>query len=180
MISSFISVDREQYHSVCKTRFFEIELEKWQKKMMKILTLILTTILLIADISAQKVITCKVMKEYPIVCSFSFVKIKQNETVTIKLDPAETDPSTILVVYFLAGSIYSIPPEVFTKFPNTREFWAHYEEIEEIAPDTFREAKKLEKIGLVDNQLTVLHRDTFKGNFPVSLSFAQTLNCDFK
>jgi hypothetical protein len=86
-----------------------------------------------------------------------------NETVSIKSDPEDVDVSTIMYVKISEFTIYSIPSEIFTKFPDMKGFWAWGQKVQEIKPDTFWDGKKLEWISLQNNNLTFLRKDTFKG-----------------
>jgi hypothetical protein len=119
---------------------------------------------------AEKTITCEVLPIFtqngPI-CHFAEVTLGPNEAVTIELDRGiyGDDESTIYEAVFPRSSIYSVPREIFAKFPNLKVFWAYAQNIREIKPDTFREGKQLEKIGLRYNLLTFLHKDTFKGEY---------------
>jgi hypothetical protein len=123
-------------------------------------------ILFLANIVAEKTITCKV-KEIDGYkgCRFSGVTIGPNEAISIETDPANVDPGTIELVEFKSDSIHSVPREVFEKFPNLEKLKAPKQNIQEIKKDTFATAKKLETIHLSDNALTFLHADVFKGNY---------------
>jgi hypothetical protein len=116
------------------------------------------------NILAEKTITCKVTIVYGETrCTFSRVTIGQNETVTIRTDPVDLSVNTITEVVFDGSSIYSVPSEIFTKFPNTKQFYASRQLINEVYTNTFHSGKKLELIGLGDNLLTFLDANTFKG-----------------
>jgi hypothetical protein len=104
-----------------------------------------------------------------ITCLFKYVAIGPNETVSIKTDPEDADVNLVTDIVFFLSSIYSIPREIFTKFPNVKFLLAHAQNIQEIAPDTFADAKKLEDIRLSSNLLRILHKDTFKG--PTNLKY---------
>jgi hypothetical protein len=84
---------------------------------------------------------------------FFDVTIGQNETVGIKTDPEDTDVRTIQWVAFWSSSIYSVPSEIFTKFPNFRAFDADGHNIQEFKEGTFKIAKKLEYCDLAHNKL---------------------------
>jgi Leucine-rich repeat (LRR) protein len=73
------------------------------------------------------------------------------------------DGSSLTLVMIESSSIYSIPAQIFTKFPNLRWLYASGNKIHEIKPDTFANGKHLEYIDLNQNELSVLHPDTFKG-----------------
>ncbi len=96
-------------------------------------------------------------------CRFSEVTIGSNEAVRIKTDPEYADSNKIKLVQFSLSSIHSIPTEIFTKFRNIIWFFAPSQNIQEIKPETFADANKLENINLDDNALTFLHKNTFKG-----------------
>ncbi len=95
-------------------------------------------------------------------CVFSNVTIGQNEVVSIATDPENTDDDTIEALEFSISSMYSVPQEVFTKFPNLKKFYADGQNIHEITPDTFKDANKLKVIQLQRNLLTFLLAETFK------------------
>jgi hypothetical protein len=97
-------------------------------------------------------------------CRFSNVAIEENKAVSIATDPANVDVNTIEALEFSSSSIYSVPREVFIKFPNLKKFYADGQNIHEITPDTFADAKDLEVLQLQRNQLTFLHVGTFKIN----------------
>jgi hypothetical protein len=122
------------------------------------------------EISAQKTITCKVsfrasfLTDVPEkVCTFEGVVIDQNETLSIKVVPENEDVYEISWVDFLGSQIYSIPTEVFEKFPNLKGIIAPGSDIQEIKPGTFAKATNLEVLDLANNRLSYLHPDTFKG-----------------
>jgi hypothetical protein len=96
-------------------------------------------------------------------CRFSGVTVGSNETVRIEVDPADTNLSGIKFARCLWSSIYAIPPEIFTKFPNLETLWAPGQNIQEIKADTLANAKNLEEIWLLGNKISVLHKDTFRG-----------------
>jgi hypothetical protein len=119
--------------------------------------------LLLANISAEKTLTCRVPSEEPSRCLFFNVTIEKDEVVLIKTDPEDADASTIEWVEFFVSSIYSLPRELFKKFPNVKDFLASRQNIHEVKQETFKDAKNLESIDLYKNELTFLHQDTFKG-----------------
>jgi hypothetical protein len=134
---------------------------------MKIISLI--TILLfsfVANILAAKTITCKnEINEGFEACKFTAIGIGPNETVSIETDPADLNVNAIRLVEIFSSSIYSVPKETFSKFPEVTNFYASGANIQEIKPDTFLNGKYLEVISLYDNELSFLHVDTFKGMY---------------
>jgi hypothetical protein len=137
---------------------------------MKIIWLIGILSLLFLQVLTQKTITCYAgspSERHP-ACMFADVTIGPNETVTIKIKPEDTDPKTIQWVQFLYSSIYSVPRELFSKFPNLKVLFADVKEIQEIGLDTFKNGKNLEVISLTKNKLTFLDVVTFQGK---NLSF---------
>jgi hypothetical protein len=131
---------------------------------MKIVLLVGILFLFFANIWAEKTITCKVSDNNPSVCIFSDETIGENDTVSVTTNPTDADVNSITSVEFRSSSsIYSIPRQIFQKFPNLENFYAAQKDIKEIKPNTFVDAKKLEKINLWGNELTVLHADAFKG-----------------
>ncbi len=131
---------------------------------MKIVILVEILLISLANTSAQKTITCQVYSPRSSPgCSFSEITIQPNETVSIKTDPEDYDANKIVSVGIGWSTIHSVPREIFTKFPNVTHFFALGQRIQEIKPDTFKDAKKLEFISLEHNKLRFLHRDTFQG-----------------
>lgn len=129
-------------------------------------------------ISAQKTITCQVqivnsVKE----CYIASVTIEQNESVVFQVEPSDTDVNEIKVFGFYFSSIYSIPPEIFTKFVNIKKFYASGENIHEIQPETFDNARNLEELYLYNNNLSTLPADVFNGEF---LKFHKLDNKNFQ
>jgi hypothetical protein len=96
---------------------------------------------------------------------FSGVTLGQHEAVTIATDPVDLDVALVETVAFDNSSIYTVPTEIFKKFPNLREFYAADQNIQEVTPDTFKYAAKLRLLTLSQNHLTFLHRDTFKSEY---------------
>jgi hypothetical protein len=121
--------------------------------------------LVTASTLAQKTITCKrETLDGHQVCLFSGVTVGQNEAVSINTDPANVDVNQITYVKFVDSSIYSIPREIFTKFPELTWFWADSSNIQEIKSNTFANMKKAERIDLDDNKaITFWPVDLFKG-----------------
>jgi hypothetical protein len=120
-------------------------------------------------LAEQKTITCKVetIQGQP-GCRFSGVKIGPNEAFSIKTDPEDADVNSIIVVEFKSSSIHSIPLKIFVKFPRVERFYASEQNIQEIQPDTFLNADRLEVINLEGNALTFLHPKTFKGEILIN------------
>ncbi len=121
--------------------------------------------LAIGNILADQTITCKFRQGIEPACYFPYnLTIGPNETVTVEVDPADTDVSTILTIFFgSSSSIHSIPQEIFTKFPNVKWLGAAGCQLKEIKADTFVNAKQLSGIDLQANELTFLDPNTFKG-----------------
>jgi Leucine-rich repeat (LRR) protein len=132
---------------------------------MKIILLSVVILFLsLYNVLAEQMITCKVETiDEESVCEFSGVTIGLNEDVSIKTVPEVLNVTTIMHVQFSSSSIYSVPREVFAKFPNVNGLWVHGQNIQEIQADTFKDAKKLKWISLDDNSLTFLRADTFEG-----------------
>jgi hypothetical protein len=139
---------------------------------MKIILLVVIFCLFLANGLAKQVITCKskTIENYP-GCEISGVNIGKNEAVSIKTDPEDLDVDRIESVKFVDSSIYSVPTEVFRKFPKLERIYADGQNIQEITPDTFKDGKNLRLITLSQNHLTFLHRETFKSEyFPLQFS----------
>jgi hypothetical protein len=144
---------------------------------MKIIFLIGILSIFLAGNLALQTITCKRETLEGIdghaACQISGVRIGPNENISIKTDPENLDVTTIIRVDFSSSSIHSVPREIFTKFPNLKLFRAPEQGVQEIHPDTFRDARKLEYITLHKNTLTFLHMDTFKGLTNMKYIFLQ-------
>jgi hypothetical protein len=135
---------------------------------MKIILLVSIICLLQINISADQAITCEAGEIVwgQRVCTFHDVTFKPNASVTTATNPEDFGASTIEWVWFSSSSsVHSIPREVFTKFPNLKTFSALDQNIREIEPNIFGEAKNLEEIELDRNELAFLHKATFKGEF---------------
>jgi hypothetical protein len=117
------------------------------------------------NISAEKPIIGEVPIGNPYICEYYNVKIEANETVAVYSAPSSADVKKVYTVVFLESSIYSVPSEIFTKFPNLEDFRAKGQNIQEIKPNTFKNARNLKLITLSGNELTYLHRDIFQGEF---------------
>ncbi len=135
-------------------------------------TIIFVAILssLFVNILAQKTITCRVffgpLNGKPN-CGIKYEKIGPNETVSIETYPENLDVNSITYVWILVSTIPSIPGEIFTKFPNLIQFECTGDRVQEIKRETFWRGIHLERINVQNNELTFLHKDTFKGeNFP--------------
>jgi hypothetical protein len=138
---------------------------KVERKMKIILLSVVILCLAFGNILADQTITCKFHQGIEPACYFpNNLTIGPNETVRIEVDPADTDVSTILTIFFgYFSSIYSIPQEIFTKFPNVKWLGASGCHLQEIKADTFKNAKQLSGIDLRANELTFLDPNTFKG-----------------
>jgi hypothetical protein len=88
--------------------------------------------------------------------------------LSIETYPENTDANSITYVWILVSTIPSIPSEIFTKFPNLIQFECVGERVQEIKRETFWHGIHLETINVQNNELTFLHKDTFKGeNFQI-------------
>jgi hypothetical protein len=136
-----------------------------------LLSVVILFLSLAQNILAEKVITCKLdtVLDYTR-CRFSGVTIRRNEAVSIKTDPEDLDVNSITCVDFAASSVYSVPSEIFKKFPNVEFFAVMGQDLQEIKPDAFRDGKKLTRFNLANNKLTFLHKDTFKGEFHIHIT----------
>jgi hypothetical protein len=120
--------------------------------------------LLLANISAQRTITCEeklINGNYA--CLFSGVAIGQNESISVKIEPEDVNLHRMWVVKISSSSIHTISSEFVAGVPNLKKFYAAGQGIHEIEPDTFQGAQFLDEILLSNNSLSFLHEDTFKG-----------------
>jgi hypothetical protein len=138
---------------------------------MKIILLIGILCLSLVNVSADQTITCELPPNTPTGCYISSVTIGPNETVSIKTDPEDADANSITFVQFTRSSLYAVPREVFTKFPNLNRFHVGHQKIQEIPPNTFLNARKLTFLDLGSNALTSLAVETFKGKFSIPYQF---------
>jgi hypothetical protein len=109
---------------------------------------------------AQREIVCVVKG---VRCTFAGQWIDQNEIVRIRVEPAGTDLNSITEVDFQASSIYYLPPQLFDMFVNLKFLNAYYQNIREVRPNTFRNARKLEELILAANGFDHLYADMFEG-----------------
>lgn len=115
-------------------------------------------------VSGQNKITCEVkILNGDRACIFNDVTIGEDEKVTIDVDPADSDVSSIKTVDFDGSSLHSVPSELFIEFPNLEILWADQQSSKEIKPKTFVNAKKLKTLFLYRNNLTQLDVDIFEG-----------------
>jgi hypothetical protein len=147
---------------------------------MKIIFLLLGILSsLCANILAEKTITCKRRSNNPTACEFYNVTLGKHEAVLIETDPEDLKVRTIESVRFSGSSIYSVPAEIFSKFPNVKKLWLDGQNVQDIEPGTFLNANNLKLIDLENNQLKVLHEDSFKGNYEFLYSMALVLSHSF-
>jgi hypothetical protein len=125
---------------------------------------------------ANQTIACLVRTFEPSECRFFHRTVGPDDEIAI--NPEDAD-SSITSVWFMFSSIYSVSPQVFTKFPNIKDFYADGQNVRKIKPDTFKDGKKLEWINLGNNALTFLHRDTFEGWIFSLLSHKVLINLMF-
>jgi hypothetical protein len=132
---------------------------------MRIILIVGILFLSLGNILAQKTITCKVDANTRSACEFSGVTLGEIEafSVTVETSPANADVNAITLVRFTDSSIYSVPSEVFTKFPKVKEFSAVGQKVQEIKSDTFKDGKNLEEINLGNNELVFMYSNTFEG-----------------
>lgn len=110
--------------------------------------------------SGEKILNCRVSGD---TCMFSSQTVEQNENVTISVDPPSMIDGGILKIRFASCSIYAPPPEIFKKFRNVGELHMYQQKIQEIGPNTFLEATKLEWLDLYGNNLGRLYGHEFEG-----------------
>jgi hypothetical protein len=109
---------------------------------------------------AQREIVCVVKG---VRCTFAGQTIDKDEIVRIKVAPDGTDLNSITEVDFQASSIYYLPPQLFDVFVNLKYLNAYYQNIREIKPNTFRNARKLEELTLAANGFDHLYANMFEG-----------------
>jgi hypothetical protein len=131
---------------------------------MKIILFIGILCLCFVDILAEEILTCTLGSWQGEPWCNCYGSGTKDENVRIVTKPADMDVSTIIGV-LLISPINAIPAEIFTKFPNLKNFAATGINLRDIQSGTFANGKKLETISLLDNALTFLPRDTFQGNF---------------
>jgi Leucine-rich repeat (LRR) protein len=138
---------------------------------MKIILLVGFLSLMLAQniLAEQKTMTCKIYEH--LACRFYEVTIGPNDAVLVKTDPGNFDPNRITWVQFTRSSIHAVPREVFEKFPNLKDIYVDGQQIQEIRPNTFLNARKLTFLSLEFNALTSLAAETFKGKFSISYQF---------
>jgi hypothetical protein len=96
-------------------------------------------------------------------CTFAGQKIDQNEIMRIRVEPAGTDLNSITEVDFQTSSIYYLPPQLFDVFVNLKVLHAYNQNVREVRPNTFRNARKLEELILAANGFDHLYANMFQG-----------------
>jgi hypothetical protein len=100
--------------------------------------------------SGDKLLVCQVTGD---TCTFTSKFLENNERAIIVADHTEPGSSNadIKKVIFVSSSIYQIPAELFVTFSNLEELFMDGQNVQEIKPKTFVNAKKLENLQLNSN-----------------------------
>jgi hypothetical protein len=102
------------------------------------------------------------LKRYRIV-HFIEQSVRKNENLNISVDLQADKPSNVAFVFFGASSIYAVPRELFTRFPNIQSLNLEYSKVFEIKKHTFLKATNLSLITLQSNNITKLEAGSFFG-----------------
>lgn len=116
--------------------------------------LVFWLIFLLVRVSEQREIMCNVNGA---TCTFTSQTVARNESVTIRLNPASAKPSSITAVYFRSSYIYAPPPELFQKFVNLATLDLVGQNVYEVRPKTFVNAKKIKYVNFINNKLTQIN-----------------------
>lgn len=140
---------------------------------MKIFIFVISLIFL--EVSGQEQIECWVHGSK---CNFQGLLIGKNEDVTIRVKPRSADLKKIQEVDISSSSIHSIPPEIFSTFPNLKILKIFAQNVQEIGTKTFQNATKLERLELDYNKLTRLDQRAFEGAENLKFLYLHSNNID--
>jgi hypothetical protein len=138
-----------------------------------ILAIILIALLRVT--SSQKIIACKALQD---TCTFREQIVQGNEEVLLRSQHNGTSDDDIKIVEFLASSIHSLPPQLFSKFSNLKVIYTNRDLIREIKEGTFELATNLEFLNLGFNSLFYLKDGVFQG--AEVLNFLRLTQCNIK
>lgn len=93
-------------------------------------------------------------------CVFKNQNVGKDEAVQIF---AEGNNQAVTHIRFEGSLIYAVPPELFLAFPNLVELRMQAQNVFEIRPNTFINARKLEILVLTDNKIQKIEKNAFKG-----------------
>jgi hypothetical protein len=117
----------------------------------------------VLGVSGQQVFTCETRGIW---CLCNNITIDKNDNASFNIDFANPNSTiyTIDVLNFESSSIYFIPSEIVSKFPNLGSVRIVNQGLHEIRPNTFLNSGNLDEIWLFNNTgLTRLDDDTFAG-----------------
>lgn len=111
-------------------------------------------------IDCEKLLYCKISGH---TCTFSGRTVDKDEKVSIVADHSNTRNEDIKLVIFESSSIYYVPPEIFSVFPNLEHLEMVNANVHEILNDTFLNAKSLNFVNLNYNKIKHITSNTFYG-----------------
>lgn len=114
-----------------------------------LILLISASFSLIAD--GQRTYSCFVVDGKT--CSFYYVSIKSGETVNLLAHHKNTTDQDIRVVSFDSSSIFLLPPEIFSTFPNVQTLKLGGQRVDRLQEDLFDNARNLKILHLNSNNI---------------------------
>jgi Leucine-rich repeat (LRR) protein len=111
---------------------------------------------------SDKLLVCQVSGN---TCAFSSKFLENNEKAIIVADHTAQGSSNadIKNVNFVSSSIHQIPAELFSTFPNLEVLKMEGQNLHEIKPNTFKNARKLRRLSLGVNSIQQIDETTFDG-----------------
>jgi hypothetical protein len=97
-------------------------------------------------------------------CLFREQVVGPNQRVSIRVEPPGTNVDLITEIEFQGSSIYSPPPELFTRFINVTVLLMRNQTIRDVPPGTFRNAGVIESVVFDNNRIANGYlRNIFEG-----------------
>jgi hypothetical protein len=109
---------------------------------------------------SDKLLVCQVSGD---TCVFTSKFLENNEKAIIVADHTAQGSSNadIKNVTFVSSSIHQIPAELFSTFPNLGILKMEGQNLQEIKPNTFKNAKNLRSLYLGFNKIKLIDETTF-------------------
>jgi hypothetical protein len=96
-------------------------------------------------------------------CTFFNQVLKSGDIATIESIHVNTNDNQITRVEFVGSSIFSLPSQLFVKFPNLSDLRMNASNLHRIEPNTFRYARWLHSVNLNDNFIRNIEWNAFNG-----------------
>lgn len=114
-------------------------------------------------------------------CIFRGVNLDPNERIIIRVQPEAAEENITLVndVQFTTSSIFSPPPELFSKFPSLTTLNVRTQRIQDVPAGTFTFARSLQILHLASNRI---HNDYLNNVFrgASSMVWLNLHNCSLR